>query len=96
MFLHAEKSEAESSVGRVAELEAALREEKDRHQTEMLTLQEEFARRKPMAAVAEEGGDEELQERWKRCENDEEREGCFKTAMRKAEAAEERAREAIQ
>ena len=44
MFLHAEKSEAESSVGRVAELEAALREEKERHQTEMLALQEEFAR----------------------------------------------------
>ena len=36
-------------------------------------------------------GDGELQERWKGCQNDEEREGCFKIAMQWAEAAKEEA-----
>lgn len=35
---------SEVDLDRVAELEAALREEKERHQSEMLALQEEFAR----------------------------------------------------
>ena len=39
-----EVASGEVDLDRVAELEAALREERERHQSEMLALQEEFAR----------------------------------------------------
>ena len=39
-----EVASGEVDLDRVAELEAALREERERHQSEMLALQEEFGR----------------------------------------------------
>ena len=74
-------------------METALREQKQRHQTEMIALQEEFARR-PATTAPSDVSDKELLERWRGCEDDEAREDCFRSAARKAEAEAEKAREA--